>query len=110
MFPVEAKRLHEPLHHWPEFHIETFLNKMNRYTSIEARDRVDAGQRTNWFRMLTTGPAMFLKNYFYYKAYRDGAHGFAISLLEGISRAVRHLKMWQYQNGLDKKPQGKAHS
>ena len=41
---------------------------------------------------------MFLKNYFYYKAYRDGIHGVAISVLEGVSRAVRHVKIWWMQN------------
>ena len=45
-----------------------FLDKMNRYTSIEARDRVRNGQRTNIFRMLGAFPAMFWKNYFYYGA------------------------------------------
>jgi glycosyltransferase involved in cell wall biosynthesis len=97
IFPVAPQRLHEPLHHSPAFEPERFLDKMNRYTTIEARDRVKQGQRTNAFRMLFAFPAMFLKNYFYYGAYKDGMHGFAISILEGVSRAVRHLKMWQFQ-------------
>jgi hypothetical protein len=73
---------------------------MNIYTTIEAKDRVTAGHRTNPFRMVMAFPAMFLKNYFYYKAYRDGIYGFAISILEGISRAVRHVKMWQHSRHL----------
>jgi len=97
-FPTDPKRIHEPLLHDPSFHPEKFLEKMNKYTSIEAQNRVDAGYRTNWFRMMTSGPAMFFKNFFYYKAYRDGAHGFAISILEGVSRSVRHAKIWQFQN------------
>lgn len=91
-------RIHEPLLHDPTFNPERFLAKMNKYTSIEARARVASGYRTNVFRMMTTGPAMFLKNYFYYRAYRDGVMGVAISLLEGVSRVVRHVKIWQYQN------------
>jgi len=69
---------------------------MNKYTSIEAMDRVRAGQRTHLIHLLGSGPAMFLKNYFYYGAYKDGRHGLIISLLEGVSRVVRHVKMWQY--------------
>lgn len=95
VFPSPAERLHESIHHWPDFSPEKFLDKMNRYTSIEAKERVEKGQRTNWFRMVFAFPAMFWKNFFYYKSYRDGAHGFAISILEGISRAVRHVKIWQ---------------
>lgn len=97
-YPQEAKRMEEPLHHAPDFDPDKFLAKMNRYTTIEARERVRNGQRTNLFRIVTAGPAMFLKNYFYYKSYRDGVHGLAISVLEGISRSVRHVKIWWFQN------------
>ncbi|MBC7385675.1 MAG: glycosyltransferase family 2 protein [Cryobacterium sp.] len=96
-YPTEPLRIHEPLSHAPDFHPDKFLAKMNKYTTIEAANRIAAGQRTNAFRMIFTGPAMFLKNYFYYKSYRDGMHGLVISILEGVSRAVRHLKMWQIQ-------------
>jgi glycosyltransferase involved in cell wall biosynthesis len=102
VFPQPASRIHEPLHHAPDFDIQKFLGKMNHYTSIEARDRVAQGRRTNAFRMLFAFPAMFWKNYVYYKAYKDGMHGFVISILEGISRAVRHVKIWQYQSELKK--------
>ena len=38
---------------------------------------------------------MAWKNYFYYSAYKDGLPGLVISLLEGVSRVVRHIKIWQ---------------
>jgi glycosyltransferase involved in cell wall biosynthesis len=96
LFRAEPGRIHEPLHHSPDFTVEKFLQKMNRYTSIEAQDRVKMGKKTNLFRLFFAFPAMFLKNYFYYKGYQDGMHGFVISLLEGLSRVVRHIKIWQY--------------
>jgi glycosyltransferase involved in cell wall biosynthesis len=98
-YPVFAEppgRIAEPIHHDPSFDLDRFLAKMNAYTTIEAQDRVRQGMRTHPIRMLTAFPAMFLKNYFYYKSYRDGWHGFVISILEGISRAVRHVKIWYY--------------
>ena len=100
VFPTPPQSIHEPLHHWPDFHPERFLEKMNRYTTIEAKNRVDRGQRTNRFRIVMAFPAMFLKNYFYYGAWRDGYHGFVISALEGISRTVRHIKIWQFSREL----------
>lgn len=105
VFPAPAHEIHEPLLHSPDFSPERFLDKMNRYTSLEARDRVRNGQRTNAFRLIGAFPAMFLKNYFYYGAYKDGIHGFVISILEGISRAVRHVKIWQYSGQRDKDAQ-----
>lgn len=97
VFPKAPQEIHEPLLHSPDFAPERFLEKMNKYTSIEARDRVAQGQRTNWFKLLGAFPAMFYKNYVYYGARKDGMHGFVISLLEGVSRVVRHIKMWQIQ-------------
>ncbi len=99
-FPKPPQDLHEPLEHAPDFSPDRFLDKMNKYTSIEARDRVMLGQRTNWFKLLGAFPAMFYKNYFYYSARKDGMHGLVISLLEGVSRVVRHIKMWQIQREL----------
>ncbi len=101
VFPAPPQEIHEPLLHAPDFAPEKFLEKMNRYTTIEARDRVARGQRTNALRLLFAFPAMFLKNYFYYGAYKDGMHGLVISLLEGVSRAVRHVKIWQFSRSAE---------
>jgi glycosyltransferase involved in cell wall biosynthesis len=103
IFPEPPQSIHEPLLHWPDFHPERFLEKMNKYTTVEARERVARGQRTNAFRLLFAFPAMFLKNYFYYGAWRDGMHGFVISLLEGVSRVVRHVKIWQFGREADRR-------
>lgn len=100
VFPQNPREIHEPLHHSPDFSPERFLDKMNRYTTIEAKDRLAQGQRTNAFKILGAFPAMFIKNYFYYGARKDGFYGLVISLLEGVSRVVRHIKMWQYQKDL----------
>ncbi len=103
VFPQPPQSLHEPILHSPEFSIEKFLDKMNRYTSIEASDRFRQGQRTSAFKLVFAFPAMLYKNYFYYQAYRDGYHGFVISLLEGVSRVVRHMKMWQLEQRENRK-------
>jgi glycosyltransferase involved in cell wall biosynthesis len=102
IFGVKPGRLEEPIDHDPDFGPDQFLHKLNIYTTIEAKDRVAAGRRTNVFRILSAFPAMFWKNYFYYKSYRDGVHGVVISVLEGISRAVRHVKIWQHSRSLPK--------
>ncbi|MBI2712510.1 MAG: glycosyltransferase family 2 protein, partial [Bdellovibrio sp.] len=82
-FASDPDLIHEPLEHFPDVTVERLLDKMNRYTTVEALDRVERGVRTNLFRMFFAFPAMFLKTYFYYGGYRDGVHGFVISLLEG---------------------------
>ncbi len=83
--------------HNPNVTVESFFEKMNRYTTIEAMDRYRAGQRTSLSHLAVAGAANWVKNYFYYKGYRDGAHGFVICLMEAVSRTVRHIKLWQIQ-------------
>jgi glycosyltransferase involved in cell wall biosynthesis len=85
------------IEHNPSVTAESFLEKMNRYTTIEAFDRYQAGQRTSLPHLGVVFFSTWCKNFFYYKGYRDGAHGFVICLLEGVSRTVRHIKLWQIQ-------------
>lgn len=96
-FPTTPGVINEPLQHSPDFNPHKFLSKMLHYVPIEAQARFNNGVRTNVFKLFFAFFAMFLKNYFYYQAYRDGMHGFVISILEGISRAFRHIKLWELQ-------------
>ena len=89
--------IHEPIHHDPHFSTQRFLSKMNTYTTIEAKARYEQGFRTNLFHLFFAFIAMFYKNFIYYRAYQDGMHGFIISLLEGVSRVVRQVKIWELQ-------------
>jgi glycosyltransferase involved in cell wall biosynthesis len=85
------------LEHNPAVTAESFFEKMNRYTTIEARDRYDAGQRTSLPHLGIVFFGTWARNFFKYKGYRDGAHGFVICLMEAVSRTVRHVKLWQLQ-------------
>ncbi len=87
--------IEEPIIHVEDLRIERFLSKLNHYTTLQAKEDFERGMRTNLFRILMSFPAMFYKNYIYYGAYKDGHEGVIISVLEGISRTVRHLKIWQ---------------
>lgn len=83
--------------HNPSVTVESFLEKMNRYTTIEAYDRYRQGARTSRSHLAVVFFATWWKNFFYYKGYRDGVYGFVICLMEAVSRTVRHLKLWQIQ-------------
>ena len=95
LFKQTPGTIHEPLLHLADLTIERYLEKLNRYTTIEAQDRYNQGQRTNAWKLIGAFPAHALKSYFYYGAYKDGLHGLVISLLEGVSRVVRQVKIWQ---------------
>lgn len=90
--PAEATIAHNP-----NVTVESFFDKMNRYTTIEAFDRYQAGQRTSLWHLSVVFFATWFKNFFNYRGYRDGSYGFVICLMEAVSRTVRHIKLWQIQ-------------
>jgi glycosyltransferase involved in cell wall biosynthesis len=93
--PYETRTLDAPLIHVEDLRIERILGKLNHYTTIQAENDYKRGVRTHFLRILLSFPAMFYKNYIYYGSWKDGKEGFIISVLEGLSRTVRHLKIWQ---------------
>ena len=101
----ETQKIDESIIHVEDLRIERFLAKLNTYTSLQSEHDYANGMRTNFFKIFVAFPAMFYKNYFYYRSYRDGREGFIISVLEGISRTVRHLKIWQVQRNHQKQDQ-----
>jgi hypothetical protein len=92
-----SEKIEEPILHVRDLRIERFLVKLNHYTTLQAEADHRRGLRTNILRILLSFPAMLYKNYIYYGAWRDGKEGLIISILEGISRTIRHLKIWQIQ-------------
>ena len=93
----------EPIHHWPHLTIDRFLTKMNHYTSLEALDRFSQGQRTSLVHVFGTFFTTFLKNGIRYQSFRNGRVGLVLTLLESISRTVRHLKLWIFWQVHDRK-------
>ncbi len=100
-------KIDEPIIHVEDLKIERFLVKLNHYTTIQAEADYRRGLRTGFTRILLSFPAMLYKNYIYYGAWKDGREGLIISILEGISRTVRHLKIWQIQT-LNRRVQDRA--
>lgn len=72
--------------------LNAFLNKLNTYTSLEARQLLESGRAPSCLD-LTIRPAWtFLKLYLARKGFRDGVEGFAFCALSGFSVAARHWK------------------
>lgn len=80
-------------HHYDS--LENYVERMNRYTSIQANRKVKGGYRFSWRDILTRPTNEFLSRYFGDKGYKDGIHGLALSLLQGFSELVLYLKIWQ---------------
>jgi glycosyltransferase involved in cell wall biosynthesis len=95
--PYPNESINAPILHVEDLRMERFLQKLNSYTTLQAQADFDSGMRTHFGKILLAFPAMLYKKFIYYKGWRDGSYGFVISVLEGLSRTVRHLKVWQLQ-------------
>lgn len=75
--------------------IELFLEKFNRYSSIDAEQAFLEGKKFSLFAMFTQPVERFLGRYLGHQGYRDGMHGFVLALLVGFNYFMRHLKLWE---------------
>lgn len=84
------------LNHNPHLNVDRFLKKLNHYTTLEALDRFQQGQRTSLFHAVFTFWTTLFKNGIRYQGFRNGKEGWILIILESFSRVVRHLKLWTY--------------
>jgi len=83
-----------------------FIEKLNRYTSIEALQMMEDGRRFSLFKMLAAGLRGFQVRYFTQMGFKDGYRGFFLSFMMGFYRALTYIKLWEAwvykENPIDK--------
>lgn len=90
--PVEEK--------WAIIHhnyqtISQFLERMNRYSTIQAGELLKNGYRFHWSDLLTKPLDEFLSRFFALRGFEDGLHGLSLSLLQAFSHLTLYLKVWE---------------
>lgn len=77
--------------------VEEYITRMNKYTTIQARDLNKKGIEFKWRDVLSKPASEFLRRYFAEQGYKDGLHGLTLSLLQILSELVVYTKLWQKQ-------------
>lgn len=98
---LDAKDELAIVHHHYES-IEQFIERMNRYTSIQAKNKSE-NHKFHWKDLIVKPASEFLSRFFQAEGYRDGIHGLALSLLQSFYELVVYLKIWQIQGFKDDK-------
>lgn len=75
--------------------IDQYVERMNRYTSHQAKMKLIENYKFSWKDLLAKPSNEFFSRYFFGKGYKDGIHGLAVSLLQAFSELVLYLKVWQ---------------
>jgi len=77
--------------------IAQFIERMNRYTTVEAKELKKSGYNFRWQDLFEKPLNEFLSRYFANKGYVDGLHGLALSLFQAFSFLVLYLKIWDIE-------------
>lgn len=91
----ELGLIHEDLYHDSHNSISDFIARVDQYTTEDAEERIQAGQRVGRLRLVFSPIGMAWKCYVVKKGYRDGFPGLLFSLCMGIYSFLRLVKVWQ---------------
>ncbi|MBI2611979.1 glycosyltransferase family 2 protein [Candidatus Gottesmanbacteria bacterium] len=93
---IEAKEEYAIVHHNYQT-IEQFLDRLNRYTTIQAKEMYLEGKKFSWKDLLHEGTREFVSRFFANEGYKDGVHGLVASLLQSYSISVIYAKLWELE-------------
>jgi glycosyltransferase involved in cell wall biosynthesis len=79
--------------HFNYLDVEHFLEKLNRYTSIEARAMFEAEQDIKFKSVINQIFSEFRRRYITLKGRKEGFRGFSLSFLMGVYRLVTYTKL-----------------
>ena len=80
-------------HHYRS--ISEFVERLNRYTSVQAKELVESGYKFSWSDLLMKPLGEFLSRFFANRGFEDGLHGLTLSLLQAFSFLIMYLKVWE---------------
>lgn len=89
------------IHHHYES-IDQFVERLNRYTTQQAKSKQENNYSFKWEDLITKPSAEFLSRYFFGKGYKDGLHGLAVASLQAFSELILYLKLWQLNDFKEK--------
>lgn len=75
--------------------VESFISRLNRYSTIQAKERFSENKEFNWQDLVSRPTSEFVTRYFRLEGYKDGIHGLSLSLLQAFSELVVEIKVWQ---------------
>ncbi|MGH7442685.1 MAG: glycosyltransferase family 2 protein [bacterium] len=99
---ARVRRLDGLLHHHSYPDLDGYLDRMNRYTQLQAVElfqRRGSRPAVALVRMLADPPLTFLKMYILKRGFLDGASGLVLALLSACSTLCKYAKWWRLSLG-----------
>jgi glycosyltransferase involved in cell wall biosynthesis len=89
--------LEHDLQHHPYRDLSEHLIRMDRYTTLAARQMFEKGRRATRLELLFHPPIAFFRNYVVKGGFRDGKAGLVISLVNSYYVMLKFAKLWEMQ-------------
>lgn len=90
-----VRQLKNPLLHYPHETSTEFLQKINFYTSLRAKELYAKGKKTNLMEIILYPLGKFLVNYFLRLGFLDGTAGFVYAVFMSFHSFLVRAKLWQ---------------
>jgi glycosyltransferase involved in cell wall biosynthesis len=92
-----AGQLTGELQHYSYRDLDDHLERINRYTTLAARQMYESGRRAGALDLVLHPPAAFLRNYILRRGFTDGVAGLTLSLINAYSVLLKFAKLWEMQ-------------
>ena len=89
--------LKSELQHYPYKDLSEHLIRMDRYTTLAAKQMFEKGKRATRLELLFHPPIAFVRNYILKGGFRDGKPGLIISLVNWYYVMLKFAKLWELQ-------------
>lgn len=89
-------RLKAYLDHYPHQTVKEFLEKINYYSTLRARELLKQGKKINILEIILYPLGKFLLNYFIYLGFLDGPAGFGYAFFMSFHSFLVRAKLHQY--------------
>lgn len=83
------------LEHYPHRTLNSFVEKINRYTQIEVQHRKRNGRRFSLFELLAFPLGKFIYNYGIKRGFLDGFAGFTMAWMMSLHSLLVRIKMYE---------------
>jgi hypothetical protein len=85
-------RLDGLLQHYSYRNLDSYIEKLNVYSEMSARDMINDGRSYNFCKLLFYPPAAFIKMYIQKAGFLDGYHGLLLAALSSFHVFVKYAK------------------
>lgn len=83
--------------HYSFYSIADHLQRVDKYTTLMAKDHVSRGKKASLFKVLVSPAFKFFQSYVLQLGFLDGYYGFVVCMLSAHATFVKYLKIREIQ-------------